>query len=461
MAAASYALTDVRRLLQRDLRLAVPRAAALSAAILALVSNILLASCAFLDVPEQQQRLAAACRIQGTVEVAGAQPQPIVIVLLRRVDGAGNTLPTWKIVDHFVLDHPGPWVFATDSGTFRVAAFEDSNSDVAYQPGEPFVATSVERPIDCSAGAQIKGIVISIPAQPTERFDREVDVISLQALSADDRAERTLGQLTAVGEVTTLADPRFDLTKSPDGLWRPYDYMLSSHPGVYFLQPYDPQKIPVLFVHGITGSPANFAYLIEHLDRTRFQAWVYNYPTGINLAAVADHLNQTIEKIQFHYHARRIAVVSHSMGGLVARGFMLRHALTSGTGEIPLFVSMSTPWEGLDSAAFGVKYSPVVVDVWRDVAPGSDYLQSLFAVALPKETKFHLMFAFHRKSASFGESDDETVSVASALGSRAQREAVRIYGFDDSHNGILEDPATSTLLDRLLTETFVGKTEIQ
>jgi hypothetical protein len=108
-----------------------------------------------------------------------------------------------------------------------------------------------------------------------------------------------------------------------------------------------------------------------------------------------------------------------------------------------------------------VKYSPVVVDVWRDMAPGSDYLQSLFAVALPKETKFHLMFAFHRKSASFGESDDETVSVASALGSRAQREAVRIYGFDDSHNGILEDPATSTLLDRLLAETFVGETEIQ
>jgi hypothetical protein len=101
------------------------------------------------------------------------------------------------------------------------------------------------------------------------------------------------------------------------------------------------------------------------------------------------------------------------------------------------------------------------VDVWRDVAAGSDYLQSLFAVPLPKETKFYLMFAFRRNSASFGESDDETVSLASALGSDAQREAVRIYGFDDSHNGILEDPATSALLDRLLAETFLGKAEGQ
>jgi hypothetical protein len=56
-----------------------------------------------------------------------------------------------------------------------------------------------------------------------------------------------------------------------------------------------------------------------------------------------------------------------------------------------------------------------------------------------------------------GESDDRTVTVASALAVGAQRDAVRIYGFDDSHDGILEDPATSTLLESLLAETFLGK----
>jgi pimeloyl-ACP methyl ester carboxylesterase len=433
----------------------------LSFAGMALVSSIVLTSCAYLAVPEQQQRLDATCQIRGSAEVAGAHPAAIVVVLLRKVDAAGDAAPTWKIVDHFVMDRPGPWVFATDSGTFRVAAFEDANADLAYQPGESFVGASAARPIACSAGARIKDVVISIPAEPTERFDRELDVRSLQALSADERAERTLGQLTAVGELTTLTDPRFDLTKSPDGLWRPYDYMLTSHPGVYFLEPYDPKRVPVLFVHGITGSPANFAYLIEHLDRTKFQAWVYNYPTGLYLAAVADHLNQTIEKLEARYQVRRIAVVAHSMGGLVSRGFILRHALTSSTGTIPLFVSMSTPWEGLDSAAFGVNYSPVVVDVWRDCAPGSEYLQSLFAVPLPQGTQFHLMFAFRRKSTSFGESGDQTITVASALGSGAQRDAARIYGFNDSHDGILDDPATSALLDNLLAETFFGKADVR
>jgi pimeloyl-ACP methyl ester carboxylesterase len=295
-----------------------------------------------------------------------------------------------------------------------------------------------------------------LEATPTEQFHRELDVISPRAHDADAKVERALGQVTAVGEVTTLADPRFDLSKSAHGLWRPYDYMHTSEPGVYFLEPYDPGRIPVLFVHGISGSPANFRYLIGHLDRTRFQAWVYNYPTGIFLATVADHLNQTIGKIQLRYHVRRMAVVAHSMGGLVARGFILRHAVTSSSGEIPLFVSMATPWEGHKGASFAVKYSPVVVDVWRDMAPGSEYLQSLFVVPLPKETKFHLLFAFRRNRATICESDDRTVTVASALGIGAQRDALRIYGFDDSHDGILEDPATSTLLDSLLAETFLG-----
>jgi pimeloyl-ACP methyl ester carboxylesterase len=430
----------------------------LSASI-AILLSILLTSCAFLAVPQQQQRLQQICRIQGSAQLARAQPGAIVVLLLRQVVAALDGSPGWKIVDHFVLDHPGPWAFVTNPGTFRLAAFVDANSDETYEPGEPFMGTSVAQPIVCGAGARITGVVVAIPAQPTERFDRELDVASLQALGADERAEQTLGQLTAVGEVTTLADPRFDLTKVSDGLWKPYDYMLTSPPGVYFLEPYDPNKVPVLFVHGIAGSPANFAYLIEHLDRTRFQAWVYNYPSGIYLSAVADHLNQTIQKLQLRYHVRRIAVVAHSVGGLVSRGFILRHAVSSSADEIPLFVSMATPWEGHDAATNGVKYSPIVVNMWRDVTPGSDYLQSLYAVPLPTETKFHLLFTFRRKSASFGESDDQTVTVASELGIRAQRDAVRLYGFNDSHDEILQDPATSELLDSLLAETFLAKTK--
>jgi pimeloyl-ACP methyl ester carboxylesterase len=428
--------------------------------VVALTLSASLTGCALLHVPQQQQRLDAACRIQGTAKIVASGtkgPNAIVVVLLRKTDASGGDAFKWKIVDHFVMDHAGSWAFATGEGTYRVAAFEDSNSDLVYEPGEPFTATSSMRQITCSAGARIRDVDISVDANSTDRLDGELDVASLQALSLDDKAERSLGQLTAVGEITTLADSRFDLSESSNGLWRPYDYMHASPPGIYFLEPYDPHRIPVLFVHGILGSPANFATLISRLDRTRFQAWVYNYPSGLPLASLADHLNQTVEKIQLRFHVRRLAVVAHSMGGLISRGFILRHATTSDSGDIPLFVSMATPWEGHDGAILGVKYSPVVVPVWRDMAPGSDYLRSLFDVSLPRETQFHLLFAFRRNSASFGESDDETVTVSSALGTAAQRDAARIYGFDDTHDSILEDPATSALLQSLLAATFPGK----
>lgn len=410
-----------------------------------------LPSCGIFHVSKQQERLASVCRIDGSAQNADSVTGAMVVVLIREVPGTAAPA-SWKIVDYYVLEHSGPWSFAASPGRFRVAAFRPESSNVAYRPGEPFLGTTIAQPFDCAAGAHINSAAVTLPANPSERFDLELDTGALQAVLAEEQAERSLGQLTAVGEVAALTDSRFDLKSAEDGLWRPFDYMLASHPGIYFLEPYDPNRMPVLFVHGISGSPANFRYLIEHLDHSKFQAWVYNYPSGMYLQAVADHLNQTISKLQLRYQMPRFAVVAHSMGGLVARGFIQRHATSGGTSRIPLFVSIATPWDGHSAAALGVKYSPAVVHVWHDMAPGSDYLQSLFAVPLPSEIQFHLIFTFQRDSSSFGQSDDHTVTVASELRAAAQADAVRLYGFNDSHEEVLDDPAVSNLLNKLLAE---------
>jgi len=210
----------------------------------------------------------------------------------------------------------------------------------------------------------------------------------------------------------------------------------------------------VLFVHGINGTPASFKYLIQNLDRKRFQAWIYYYPSGLRLSMVADHLNQTMTKLQVRYRVARFGVVAHSMGGLVSRGFIMRHAQTSRTSRIPIYVTISTPWGGHKAAESGVKTAPVVVDVWRDMVPGSDYQQSLFAQPLPPEMQHHMLFTFQRNTSSFGESDDQGVSVASQLAAPAQSNAVRIYGFDDTHVGVLQDPEVSKLLNELLAKSF-------
>jgi hypothetical protein len=138
------------------------------------------------------------------------------------------------------------------------------------------------------------------------------------------------------------------------------------------------------------------------------------------------------------------------LGVLVSRGFIQRHAAMRTPGEIPLFITVSTPWGGHVGAETGVKRSPIVVHVWEDMAPGSDYLADIFEKPLPRQTAHHLLFTFSRKAMSFGASDDEAVTVASELRPAAQEGATRLYGFDDTHTGVFRNPEVSALINRLL-----------
>lgn len=251
---------------------------------------------------------------------------------------------------------------------------------------------------------------------------------------------------TAAGEVVRISDARFDHHSTKRGVWDPAAAVLETRPGIYFLEPYSPQKTPVLFVHGIGGSPANFAGLVNTLDPTRFQAWMYVYPSGAPLPVVAGYMQQALTRLESQYRFGGWAVIAHSMGGLVVRGFLQRYADSAAAESMRLFVSLATPWDGNEAAAFGVKYSPRVVDAWRDLAPGSSYLQELFATPLPAATQHYLVFTFNTK--------EQKVSLASQLSAPAQREAVRLFGFDATHGGVLRDPGVALLINELLDETF-------
>jgi pimeloyl-ACP methyl ester carboxylesterase len=226
------------------------------------------------------------------------------------------------------------------------------------------------------------------------------------------------------------------------------------------LEPYDPNKIPVLFVHGITGHPANFRSLVAHMDRSRYQPFLYFYPSGGHLGLIADHLTQTMMKLEARYGFRKFYVVAHSMGGLAARGFILRHRVLAPRVDIPLFVSLSTPWGGHKGATYGVEMAPAVVRVWYDMAPGSEYLRSLYYAdvdtmkvprTLAPQTAHHVMFTYKQTgNVTIGEAHDDSVTVSSQLLWDAQRDAAYLYGFDETHMSILDSEQASALLNGLL-----------
>ncbi len=90
-------------------------------------------------------------------------------------------------------------------------------------------------------------------------------------------------------------------------------------------QPYDPNKIPVLLVHGLQATPVTWAPMVNTLSadpllRRHYQVWVFTYPTGYPVPYSALLLRRQLEEIGKTYPGhRRIILVGHSMGGLLCR----------------------------------------------------------------------------------------------------------------------------------------------
>ena len=56
------------------------------------------------------------------------------------------------------------------------------------------------------------------------------------------------------------------------------------------LEPYDPDRIPVVLIHGLTSIPQMWLPTISAIEsdpelRGRYQFWVFAYPTGDPIAA--------------------------------------------------------------------------------------------------------------------------------------------------------------------------------
>src|SRR5262249_60890831 len=68
------------------------------------------------------------------------------------------------------------------------------------------------------------------------------------------------------------------------------------------LEPLDPDKIPVVLVHGTASSVARWAEMLNDLTndpdvRRRFQFWVFTYDTGNPILYSAMQLREAIEGV--------------------------------------------------------------------------------------------------------------------------------------------------------------------
>jgi pimeloyl-ACP methyl ester carboxylesterase len=98
-----------------------------------------------------------------------------------------------------------------------------------------------------------------------------------------------------------------------------------SRTGLYFVQPYDPNRIPLIFVHGLISTPQMWLNVINDLQqdpvvRAHYQFWIFAYPTGLPVLYSSLRLREELAKVQKLYpNHKDYVLVSHSMGGLLSQ----------------------------------------------------------------------------------------------------------------------------------------------
>ncbi len=110
------------------------------------------------------------------------------------------------------------------------------------------------------------------------------------------------------------------------------DFLLKDTPTQLFaLEPYQPGRIPVVFVHGTASSPARWSEMFNELQndpriRDRYQFWFFTYETGNPILYSALRLRESLETAlatldpSGHDPAlREMVLVGHSQGGLLVR----------------------------------------------------------------------------------------------------------------------------------------------
>ncbi|MEM9418394.1 MAG: alpha/beta hydrolase [Planctomycetota bacterium] len=101
--------------------------------------------------------------------------------------------------------------------------------------------------------------------------------------------------------------------------------------GIYLLEPYDPDKTPLLMVHGLMSTPltwiqaTNDFYSDPEL-RARYQVWHFLYPTApcpyysaFMLRTKLDELRLELDPELDDFATQDIVVIGHSMGGILTR----------------------------------------------------------------------------------------------------------------------------------------------
>ena len=210
----------------------------------------------------------------------------------------------------------------------------------------------------------------------------------------------TLLELIAVSIIIPLVIFEFISRKNGSGMWQRLKAVLAeirfearTNNDIVKRRVFDPNQTPVLLLYGFFSSRRTMTQLESHLTSRGHQVMSFNLGGLLgtfftaDIIETANFIDYKIKR-QFERHGfKKIHIVAHSKGGLVALWWALK---LGGNRYCDKIITMGTPFEGT-----WLTYLALVTPLgflWRDVGqmrPGSAFLSDLRNAEMPSNLNIY------------------------------------------------------------------------
>jgi pimeloyl-ACP methyl ester carboxylesterase len=350
------------------------------------------------------------------------------------------------IGSHEVVFPDGTYGILLPNGEYDLMFFTDIDRDGFYETEEVAGHTPADVPVTVGPKASRDGVTVVMR-------DIVVDRSHPTPGSAALRVEAARKEFV----VKSVDDPIFAPEFGELGVYHPNRFVARTQNWVFSIGEPHLAKPQIILVHGINGTPRDFATLIAGLDRKSYQIWLFYYPTGLSLDKLGIILARVVELLADEAQSPefRVAIVAHSMGGLVGRRAVNELCRAGKPGYLKAYASFDTPYGGIEEVVGAVKAGRELIPSWKDIAADSKFIKRLHEAALPRDLPFHLFFGWGNHTGHGPTvAGDGTISLASQLDRRAQAAATATSGYPATHVGVLSDRAALEELSRFLDSTI-------
>ena len=244
-----------------------------------------------------------------------------------------------------------------------------------------------------------------------------------------------------------LDDHIFKLKMRLSGVLTPQKFVKEIGVWIFLLAPHDPDKTPILFLHGHWSGPPVFQELVESIDSEKYEPWMVFYPSGLDIRETRRLLQLNLARLSDYYNTDEVYIVAYSFGGLLAREVLVNTKPEHEMPRVPLFIGIANPWGGSIPTDTGAKFALTAnpdshlsygAESWKQAYHTAPFIAHMYQRPMPKTTEFHMIYSVGGNDEELPGRDDGMLHEASLGRKEALAEAASVTVFEKpTHSSVI------------------------